>query len=184
MHDTIAGGRGVDATRSTVRSLASVLLVIGIAAAGCVSPRLTDRYQEIRGELQRAQNAPRSENRDDLFRGTPVLERTQLIDEVLARNPSLRAAHHAWRAAIEQYPQAISLEDPMLAYGVAPRSYGSSSVDGAYKVDLSQRFPFPGKLELRGRIALGEAEAAGHGVEQVRLVLTIEILLGVQLIWL
>jgi outer membrane protein TolC len=42
-------------------------------------------------------------------------------------------------------------------------------VDDAPKFDLSQRLPFPGKLRLRGEIALGEAEAASHDYAAVRL---------------
>ena len=45
---------------------------------------------------------------------------------VLERNPELEAARYAWRAALARDPQETALDDPMLGYGVAPRSFGSS----------------------------------------------------------
>lgn len=75
----------------------------------------------------------------------------------------------AWQAASARYPQVTSLEDPMLAGRVAPPSFGSNRVDAGYMVEVSQKFPFPGKLGLRGENALSEASASGHDVEDVRL---------------
>lgn len=92
-----------------------------------------------------------------------------LAQEVLARNPSLAQMVAAWQAASARYPQVTSLEDPMLAGRVAPPSFGSNRVDAGYMVEVSQKFPFPGKLGLRGENALSEASASGHDVEDVRL---------------
>ena len=103
------------------------------------------------------------------FSTAAVLDRTELVQEVLQRNPTLRAARHAWRAALERYPQVTSLDDPILGLGAAPRSFGSSKVDDAPKFDLSQKLPFPGKLMLRGEVALAKADAAAHDYEAVRL---------------
>ena len=105
----------------------------------------------------------------ELFEGAPSLERQALVRLVLERNPTVRAARYAWRAALARYPQVTALDDPMLGAGVAPRSIGSSRVDDAPKFDLSQKLPFPGKLRLRGEAALGEAEASSHDYEAVRL---------------
>ncbi len=101
--------------------------------------------------------------------GAPFLERGALIHKVLERNPTIRAARYAWRAALARVPQVTSLDDPMLGAGLAPRSIGSSSVDSAPKFDLSQKLPFPGKLRLHGEAALAEAEAASHSHAAVRL---------------
>jgi len=106
---------------------------------------------------------------DRLFEGVPVLERRALVQRVLERNPNLRAARQAWRAALARFPQVTSLDDPMLGAGIAPRSIGSSRVDSAPRFVLSQKLPFPGKLRLRGEVALGEAEAASHDHAAVRL---------------
>jgi outer membrane protein TolC len=57
----------------------------------------------------------------------------------------------------------------MLEYEVAPRSLTSSRTEDAHRAVLAQAFPFPGKLALRGEIALAEAEAAARDHEAVRL---------------
>jgi len=145
------------------------IVVVGSLALACASPTLTRRYHESQQSWQETQSAPRARGDTELFAREPRLDRQALVREVLRRNPSIRAARWAWKAALERYPQEASLDDPVLGYGVAPASFGSRAVDGAHKVDLSQRFPFPGKLSLRGEIALAEAEAAEHDVEAVRL---------------
>ena len=116
-----------------------------------------------------ADSIARTSEDADLFEGARSLERQALVRLVLERNPTVRAARYAWRAALARYPQVTALDDPMFGAGVAPRSIGSNDVDDAPKFDLSQKLPFPGKLRLRGEAALGEAEAASHDYEAVRL---------------
>ncbi len=93
---------------------------------------------------------------------------------VLARNPSLAAMAAAWQAATEKYPQAISLEDPMLSTGVGPGTFGDPNHDVAWMVEGSQKIPWFGKRELRGEQAQAEASAARLDLDdaQVRLVAT------------
>lgn len=134
---------------------------------GCAGPSLTTRHQELDQAWQRA--VPPTASADDPFAGHAVLDRQALVAAVLARNPSIAAARWAWRSALARYPQETSLDDPMLEYGVAPASLGSSRVDSAQRVALSQALPFPGKLALRGEIALAEAEAAARDHDAVRL---------------
>jgi outer membrane protein TolC len=75
----------------------------------------------------------------------------------------------AWQVASARYPQVISLDDPMFGTTVAPASIGSSNVDFGYRLELSQKYPFPGKLKLRGENAEAEANAAGNDVDDTRL---------------
>lgn len=92
-----------------------------------------------------------------------------LITEVLARNPNLSQMFAAWQAASARYPQVRAYDDPMLTTMFAPSSFGSNSVDSGYRVELSQKIPFPGKLRLRGQGALADADAAQNDVEDMRL---------------
>jgi outer membrane protein TolC len=92
-----------------------------------------------------------------------------LVQEILARNPSLTQMTAAWQAATARYPQVTSLEDPMLGGYVGPASIGSKDVDFGYRLEVSQKIPFPGKRGLRGQNALAEASAAGNEVEDMRL---------------
>ncbi len=71
-------------------------------------------------------------------------------------------------AAEARYPQAVSLEDPMLGVTGSPRIFNHTD-DGGYRVELSQKYPWPGKRCLRGQNAAAEARAAGQDVEDVRL---------------
>lgn len=138
----------------------------------CVSPGLASRHRALEGDWRESRgqgDAPTERDVGAALADAPVLSREALVRAVLERNPSLRAARYAWKAALERYPQEISLDDPMLGYGVAPASFGSSSVEDGYRVELSQRLPFPGKLSLRGEIALAEAEGAAGDFEAVRL---------------
>ena len=72
-------------------------------------------------------------------------------------------------AAAARYPQAISLDDPMVAATISPRLFGSHEMEGGYRVEASQKYPWPGKLSLRGQYAASEARAAGHDVNDTRL---------------
>ena len=109
---------------------------------------------------------------DDPLFGS-VLERGELIDAVLARNPSVEEARLAWRAATERVPQVTSLDDPMLAYAIAPLSIGSIGSGGdtrfGQSLEARQRLPYPGKLRRMGDVARAEADAAAEGIEAVRL---------------
>jgi outer membrane protein TolC len=100
---------------------------------------------------------------------TTALSLDDLIAHVLARNPTLAQMQAAFEAASARYPQVVSLDDPMAAGIVGPASIRSGEVDFAYRLEASQRFPFPGKRRLRGQNALAEASAAGNDVEDVRL---------------
>ena len=158
-----ASGRGVQA--ATGIGLVLTLLT----ASGCAGNQ-SHHYQSLKRDWERAEiRAGRAAPADDPLAHTSELDREALVRLVLERNPTVRAARYAWRAALERYPQVISLDDPMLGIGAAPRSFGSRNVDDAPKFDLSQRLPFPGKLALRGEVALAEAEAAEQDHDAVRL---------------
>jgi outer membrane protein TolC len=94
-----------------------------------------------------------------------------LVEQVLARNPTLAQMVAAWQAAQARYPQVTSLEDPMFMGKLAPAAIGTSGQvhDHFYMVEASQKLPWCGKLRLRGENALAEASAAGNDVNDTRL---------------
>ena len=94
------------------------------------------------------------------------LERAWRLGE--ERNPTLTAARASWQASIERYPQVTALADPIFGYGLAPGTIGSDESVYGQKIELVQRFPWPGKLGLRGEVALGDAEAMGDELESAR----------------
>lgn len=106
---------------------------------------------------------------DDPFAAVEQLDRATLVAAVLDRNRDLAAAEAAWRAAGERPAQVSTLPDPRLAYGVAPLSIASSDVHFGQSIELSQPWPYPGKLRVAGEAAQARAEAAGRRVEELRL---------------
>jgi len=94
-----------------------------------------------------------------------------VIEQVLARNPTLAQMLAVWQAASARYPQVTSLEDPMVAATVGPGTINPDDrgVEFAYRLEISQKLPFPGKLKLRGENALASADAAGRDVDDMRL---------------
>jgi outer membrane protein TolC len=151
---------------------------LALALAGCASPGLAARQRELERSFARSAPAPSLSSSapgegspaagEDAFAAAAELEREGLVREVLRRNPSLEAARQAWGAALERFPQATSLDDPSVRYALAPSSFASSRVDPGQRVDVAQRLPFPGKLRLRGELALAAAEEAESDFEEAR----------------
>jgi outer membrane protein TolC len=93
-----------------------------------------------------------------------------LVQAVLDRNPTLAQMVAAWKAASARYPQVTSLDDPLVTGWAAPAAVGQLE-DGnrGYRLEASQKYPWCGKLALRGQNALAEARAAGNEVEDTKL---------------
>jgi cobalt-zinc-cadmium efflux system outer membrane protein len=100
------------------------------------------------------------------FKNASELSVDALVEAVLARNPSLSEMIAAWKAAQARYPQVTSLDDPLFGTTLSPA--GFSRVGNGYRMELFQRYPWPGKLRLKGEVAQAEANAAGRDVENVR----------------
>jgi outer membrane protein TolC len=82
-----------------------------------------------------------------------ALELAALIREAAASNPRLAAARSRWLASREKGTQARSLPDPMFAYTemVEPIRTRVGPMDR--QVGLTQKIPFPGRLEAAGDVA-------------------------------
>lgn len=102
----------------------------------------------------------------------PVLSRTALIRAVLLRNPEIDARRHALRAARARRAQVAALDDPELAYSFAPMTIGSGTF--GQTVQVSQRFPWPGKRSNLGKSVQLESDAARHDVRATELDLAVE----------
>jgi outer membrane protein TolC len=100
------------------------------------------------------------------FENMKELSVDALIEAVLARNPSLPEMVAAWKAAQARYPQVTSLDDPLFGTTLAPAF--ASRVGNGYRLELFQRYQWPGKLRLRGEIAQEQANAASRDVENAR----------------
>jgi outer membrane protein, heavy metal efflux system len=102
---------------------------------------------------------------------TPLAD---LLKEAEQNNPRLQAARHAWQAAQQVPTQVSTLPDPQFTaqhFGVgSPRPFaGYTNSDFAYiGLGVSQDFPYPGKLRIRGQIARREAEVLEQQYEFAR----------------
>ncbi len=99
------------------------------------------------------------------------LELPALIEEALAQNPSLQAVRKQWEAMREQVEQATGLPDP--TFGVQlwnfPQNGNLATSPGRTQntiYTLAQKFPFPGKLPLKGEVA---SRAAAISEQTLRL---------------
>lgn len=104
----------------------------------------------------------------------PHLDRARLIREVLAKNPSVEARRHAYRAARAQRSTVDSWDDPMLGYEVAPLSIGSSNVHFGQTIRVSQRVPWPGKLSSAREAAERAADGQKREIAVTELDLALE----------
>jgi outer membrane protein TolC len=129
------------------------------------------RNPEVLPVSAQSQFAPTTQPRRAPLEGMTELTAEALVDQVLARNPSLAQMVAAWQAASARYRQVTSLEDPMFAATIGPGTIApdDSSVEFAYRLEISQKLPYAGKLKLRGESALAEASAAGRDVDDMRL---------------
>jgi len=90
-----------------------------------------------------------------------------LVDQVVAANPSVAALASAAEAARYRVEPAGSLDDPMLSYGLAPRTVDSDRLNQRF--EFSQRIPWPGTLDARETVARHEAAGAAGEHEALKL---------------
>jgi cobalt-zinc-cadmium efflux system outer membrane protein len=93
-------------------------------------------------------------------RGQAVLER--LIDEALANNPELKALKDREEAFSQRPSQAESLDNPKIGFSLLAIPTNSFSFNQEpmtqKQISVSQKVPFPGKLQLKGDIARKETQ--------------------------
>lgn len=86
---------------------------------------------------------------------------------VLERNPGIAALRAAAAAVGHRSAPAGALDDPMLSYQTAPRTLDSGGLD--QRLEVRQRFPWPGTLAAREAVARHETAAAQGDLEELRL---------------
>lgn len=102
-----------------------------------------------------------------------------VIREALEKNPEAQSALHTINFLQRRVPQVKALPDPMVSVGWAGNRAPFSVMQGdnsSYRgVTVSEQFPYPGKLKLRGEIASKEADAAQADYEAIRRRVTAEV---------
>jgi len=84
-------------------------------------------------------------------------------------NPELEAAFNRWKAALEKISQVRSLPDPRFTYAYYIENVETRVGPQRHRIDLSQTFPWFGKLGLQGDIALEETHIQKQAYERLKL---------------
>ncbi|MBA7672517.1 Cobalt-zinc-cadmium resistance protein CzcC [subsurface metagenome] len=100
---------------------------------------------------------------------------SELIEEALSQNPQIKAARNEWEASLQVIPQAKSLPDPMLSYSYFGQSVETRLGPQRNKFSLSQKFPFFGKLSLKGEIARKGASVLEEQYMAVKLNIVLKV---------
>ncbi len=101
------------------------------------------------------------------------LKLEEFIAIALEQNPKLREAENRINVFKEITPQAGSLDDPMLQFGLMNLPLDTLAFDQVdmtqKQITLSQKLPFPGKLGLREGIAEKSVAVSEQSYENLRL---------------
>lgn len=97
----------------------------------------------------------------------------ELIEEALKNNHEIIVARARVNTSEYRIPQVKSLPDPTIMFGYQNEgwkkyTYGNME-DSQWMFSVSQMFPYPGKLELRGKMAVSESETTKASLEDTKL---------------
>jgi len=99
-----------------------------------------------------------------------------LIDEALKNNHEILISEAGVSASKFRIPQAESLPDPMFMFGYQNDGTedlytfnNEMAADSQWMFSVSQMFPYPGKLSLKGRMASRDAESLAAMTDSARL---------------
>jgi len=104
-----------------------------------------------------------------VFAAEETLKLPDLIREALKNNPEIHVAEARVNGSTHKIPQATSLADPMVMVGYENEgtdnlyTFGGEtkgmSADSRWMFSVSQMFPYPGKLALKGEMATRDMES-------------------------
>ncbi len=154
----------------------SLLLGALFLFLGCAGSREETAFKEI-AEIERQVYSGAVDVQPDSL--LPVLNENASLETYLAyaalNNPQLKAAFNNWKAALAQVPQARALPDPRFNYSYYIREVETRVGPQRQAFGISQQFPWFGKLQLKGDVALESANAARQRYEAAKLQLFYQV---------
>ncbi len=90
-----------------------------------------------------------------------------LVAEAKKSNPEIQAVYKAYLASGKLFRQAVSLKDPKLTAGYFAENVETRTGPQIGKYGISQKFPFFGKLTLKGKVALRQRDFAYQKYQEV-----------------
>ena len=133
--------------------LLSLLAGLGIGAVSAEEPASSENIQQVSQITQ-----PEMLDIGSTLGGPTPIE--VLVRYALANNQDIQAAQYAAHSLSEREPQAKSLPDPQLLATVFLEEIQTAAGPQELSMSLAQKFPWFGKLDLRGQVACQEAMAA------------------------
>ncbi|MCZ6679694.1 MAG: TolC family protein [Candidatus Poribacteria bacterium] len=82
-------------------------------------------------------------------------------------NPKLKAARLKLRATLEQYPQAVYLDNVLRQYNAFTKQLDTKIGKPRHKEMMAMKFPFPDMLSLKGQVVTEDAQIAQREIEIV-----------------
>ncbi len=153
-----------------------VLHLAIILLLGCASLRERQAFNDL-AEVEETHYVLESDNSTTF--SLPTLNEGSTISDYLEyaalNNPGLEAAFSRWKAALEKVPQVRTLPDPKFTYSYFVKEVETRAGPQRHKFGLSQMFPWFGKLNLEGGIALEAANAEKQRYEDIKLKLFYEV---------
>jgi cobalt-zinc-cadmium efflux system outer membrane protein len=159
---------------------ATKFIKISIAVAlilGCASAREKHARRELAHVEKTRYVITESDSSTPL--NLPKLTEDSTLSDYLQyaalNNPGLEAAFNRWKAALQKVPQARALDDPTFKYAYFIKEVETRVGPQRHKFELSQMFPWFGKLSAKGDIALEAANAESQRYESEKLKLFFEV---------
>lgn len=101
------------------------------------------------------------------------LKLEDLVREALRNNPEIKAAESDWKASEYRASQSESLPDPVLSLGYTNEGFGGFSIGerpmARANFAVSQKFPFFGKLNLKGDIERNKSNSMKYLFDDMRI---------------
>lgn len=141
--------------------------LLGLLAIGCATPPVPDADYVDTTDRVRLSAASYETNEPatlpiDIDTSAPH-PASFYVQRALERNPEILAAQRSVAAQAEVIPQVTALDDPLLVDSFQPiddNSVQTAAGRGPNTLSLSQRFPWFGKLRVRGEVAEQETKIA------------------------
>ena len=144
---------------------------------GCAGQSKIQPVQSINVDLLMSlKKQEKTEGKQDILSRDSPLSRARLIQATLSANPQMEVARQAILSVTPRSIHRRSLSDPSIKYQVAPGGLFSDHRGdhrGAQFIQVSQKFPWFGKRDLRGAIASSERLSKEANRDQVRLKLAL-----------
>lgn len=135
------------------------IMIPAILVAGCASMKQSVMSHQDYLERYAAEPLAQDGGLERLLNFDEDASLQDYLRYAALNNPGLEAAFKRWKASVERIAQARSLPDPQLSYGHFIQEVETRVGAQQQKVELSQMFPWFGKLRLKESIAGHAAEA-------------------------